>query len=330
MSQTTVSRVLAGHPNVSDDTRARVLAVLAETGYAPNLAARTMRTGTTGTVGVVIGRVTNPFYPMLVEQLHRLISDARRTMSVWISDGDAADSGEQAALHAVRERAVDGVIYTTVTAESRSLEAALAQRAPILLLNRTIEGLPCDSVTTDGRAGAAAAVAHLVALGHERLGLVSGPNTVSTARDREAGFAAAVRAAGLEATADLRIRGDFTHAAGADGLDRLLAAASGPPTAVFCVNDVIAFGVLDRARDLGLAVPGDLSVVGYDDTEMAAWPAFGLTTVRQPVAEMAAAGLQRLLARIADPSLAPLHLRLEATLVARSSTGVAPPGPPRR
>jgi len=321
VSQTTVSRVLADHPNVSADTRRRVLDVLAETGYAPNTAARAMRTGTTGAIGVVVGRMMNPFYPELSEALHRELSRRRRTMSMWISDGGEDDSGELAALAAVRERAIDGVIYTTATARSESLHAAIEVGAPVVLLNRTIARLPCDSVATRNRAGGAAVARHLLALGHRRLALVAGPTSVSTSRERETGFREELRRQGIEL--EQIARDEFTHDTG-----RAAVATFDPrrrPTAVFCVSDVMAYGVLDEARAAGIAVPEALSVVGYDDASMSSWPGFALTTVRQPMQEMAALGIQRLLERIADPDLTPRRDRLEGELIVRGSTA-APPG----
>jgi LacI family transcriptional regulator len=324
VSQTTVSRVLSGHPNVSPRTRGRVLQVLEETGYAPNLAARAMRTGATDAIGVVMGSVTNPFYPMLAEALHREISKAQRTMTLWISDGEVTDSGEQGALHAVRERSVDGVIYTTATPDSASLSAAITVGAPLVLINRVIDDVRCDSIVTDGAAGARAAVVHLAELGHERLGMACGPRAVSTTHDREQGFLAGLAAAGLPVETALHYRGDFTHECGRQAFDRLWDAPGGPVTAIFCVNDVIAFGVLDRARERGVDVPGEISVVGYDDTEQAQWSAYRLTTIRQPVAAMAALGVGCLLERVADRTLAPRRELLPAVLVPRASTGPVP------
>jgi LacI family transcriptional regulator len=320
VSQTTVSRVLSNYPYVSAKTRDRVLQVLAETGYAPNTSARAMRTGSTGTLGVVVGRVTNPFYPELAELLHREVSEQRRKMTVWISDGGKDDSGELAALAAVGERSIDGVLYTTVTARSRSLLAALDVGAPVVLINRVIAGLACDTVASDNRAGASAAARHLLDLGHRRIAVVAGPQAVSTSRERELGFARTLRAEGIEYGDDDIIRGDFTHGAGRDALAQLLERTKRPPTALLCVNDVIAFGVLDEARERGLSVPDDLAVVGYDGTAQSAWPAFSLTTVRQPMEQIASLGVERLLERIADPGLAPRHERLAGELIVRGST----------
>jgi LacI family transcriptional regulator len=324
VSQTTVSRVLAGHPHVSEATRRRVERVLEETGYTPNAAARTMRTRRTGVVGVVVGRVTNPFYPQLIEALHREITARRLQMSVWISEGDAEDGGELAVLDAVRRSALDGLVYTTVTSDSPSLRAAVERGAPIVLLNRTIPELRADTVASDNHRGAEAVARYFLAHGHRRLGLVSGPANVSTTYEREAGFRAGAADPAWSDVDVHVVHGDFTHAGGADALATMLAGKR-KPTAVFCVNDVVAFGVIDEARRRGLRVPDDLWVVGYDDTDMASWTSYDLTTVRQPVERMAKIGVDLLLERIAgrEPRR-PRDIRLEAVLVIRSSTASAP------
>ena len=322
VSQTTVSRVLAGAPNVSETTRSRVLGVLAETGYTPNAAAQAMRRRRSGMLGVVVGRVTNPFFPELAEALHLEITRRGLLMNLWISDGGEDDAGERAALDTLRRRAIDGIVYTTATPTSPSLREALGGAAPVVLLNRTLPGVAADSVASDNAGGAVALARHFVALGHTRIGLVAGLAGVTTSAERERGFLDALAEAGAEA---MVFRGDFTHASGVRGFEALAASPGGRPTAVFAINDVVAFGVIDGARRLGLAVPRDLSVAGYDDTEMAAWPGFDLTTVRQQTERMAELGVELLLARIAGAADgAPQARRLEAELVIRSSTAAAP------
>lgn len=325
VSQTTVSRVLSNHPNVSPSTRERVLRVLDETGYSPSAAARAMRTQSTGVLGVVVGRVTNPFYPQLAEALHQEISQRSLQMSLWISDGARDDGGELAALSAVQHRAIDGVIYTTVTSHSPSFQLAIARSAPIVLLNRTLDDVAVDSVASDNQRGAADVAGYLLGHGHRRVALITGPADISTAREREAGFRAGLRVGGVSLEDGVVVRGDFTHAAGHDALVRLLDATTSPPSAVFCVNDVIAFGVIDAARERGMRVPDDLWVIGYDDTEIARWASYDLTTVRQPAPLMARRGVDLLMERIAGEAPAAARSeRLVGELVVRGSTAHAP------
>lgn len=316
VSQTTVSRVLSGSPRVRDATRTRVLDALERTGYVPNNAARVMRTGSTGALGVVVARLTNPFYPQLLDALGDAVLTRGLSMSLW-----AADAGrELAALEAIRGGAVDGVLYTTATRNSLSLQAALRARAPVVLVNRTLTQVPCDMVSTDNRAGAALGARHLLDGGRHRIAVIGGPQETSTAREREAGCRAALADAGRPLDDGYCVRGEFSHAEGHAALLSLLDRPQ-PPDAVFCVNDVIALGALDAARSRGVRVPEDLWIVGFDDIEMASWEAFSLTTVRQPVAGMAATAVDYLLERIAGAAPAAFrHARLPAELVVRGST----------
>lgn len=326
VSQTTVSRVLRDDPNVSEGTRDKVLRVLEATGYAPNAWARALRLRSTGVIGVVAGAVTNPFYPELVEALNAVISRVGRQMSLWIaSEGNTREAGERAALSAVEQGAVDGVIFTTVTPGSVALRAALERRAPVVLMNRTLEGLPCDSVSTDNVRGAWAVARYFAQHERRRPALITGPETVSTSRERESAFRAALAEVGGTAAATHVVRGDFTHTAGRAAMLALLETPD-PPDAVFCVNDVVAFGALDGAREAGVAVPDDVWIVGFDDTRLASWAAFDLTTVRQPIAELAEVGLALLLDRLADRSAPFVSRRLPAEIVVRRSTAHAPAG----
>jgi LacI family transcriptional regulator len=315
VSQATVSRVLAGSPRVTDATRARVLAALTEVGYVPNAAARTMRTRRTGSIGVVVARITNPFYPELLTAFSAKLDSVGRRMVLWDSSGP----GEQSAAAAAREGVVDGLVFTTAAPESRPLIAALARQAAIVLVNRSLPDLACDQLTSDNATGGERIAAYFAANGHTRCGMICGPAGFSTSDEREAGFRAGLRAAGLELHDEAFVRGEYSHADGHAAMRQLLA-LDPPPTAVFCANDLIAMGALDAARALGVRVPDDAWVVGYDDIPMAAWEAFDLTTVRQPVTEIADRAVDRLLGRIADAALPPLHHRFPADVIVRRST----------
>src|SRR5215217_6804734 len=166
VSQSTVSRALAGHASVDDALRERVLAAAGELGYRPNEAARAMRTSRSGNVGVVTARLANPLYPELLQVLSRELSGAGMRMVVW--DTDDADGG--AAVDAARSGGVDGVIFTTATSGSTRLYRAVTERVPVALVNRTVAGWPCDQVESDNRAGGAAVAAYFAAAGRRRIG----------------------------------------------------------------------------------------------------------------------------------------------------------------
>jgi LacI family transcriptional regulator len=320
VSQTTVSRVLNGSKRVAAATRARVEAVASELGYQPNAAARAMRSRRTGIVGVVVGRITNPFYPQLLDVLGRMLEERGHSLILWdASHGD----GEKAALDALEQRLVDGLLFTTVISPAPAVTAAIAAGAPIVLLNRTLAGVDADVVDADGVAGARSVARYLATHGRRRVALVGGLAGASTAREREAGFIAGCDDHGLELPGARRFAGDFSHESGVAALEQLIAAGD-VPDAIFCVNDLSAMGVLDAARHRGLRLPDDLWVIGFDDIEMASWPSYDLTTVHQPTHVMAHDALTLLERRLAEPAAERQHLRLDAELVVRGSTASAP------
>lgn len=318
VSQTTVSRVLSDSPNVRPETRARVQEALRETGYAPNAMARAMRTHRTGTVGVVVARITNPFYPQIVRQLGHGLGALGLRMTLW----DAEGPGEQSAVEAIRQGLVDGLIFTTATAESNPLQEAIALRAPVVLVNRVVEGLACDQVTNENHQAGRMVASYLLQAGHTQVGLVAGPDDASTSREREAGFIERLEESAVPLRPEFVFRGDFGHSTGYKAVRVWFNTGSelSPPTAIFCVNDLIAFGALDGARSLNIDVPHDLSVVGHDDIEMASWEAFSLSTIRQRVDRMVETALELLVARIQDPDRAPQFHRFPCELILRGST----------
>ncbi|QWF84230.1 LacI family DNA-binding transcriptional regulator [Amycolatopsis sp. CA-230715] len=315
VSQATVSRVLHEHTSVSEDVRRKVRRVMAETGYQPNGAARAMRTNRTGTVGLIVDDMTNPFYPELIRVLGAELGAAGLRMILW----DSAGPGERAALDAIDQRLVDGLLFTTATAASVPLARAIDRGAPVVLVNRTVPDLACDQVDSDNHAGAAAAARYFAAAGRREVALVDGPLDASTARDRGAGFRDGCAGNGLDLPPWRIADGGLSHDGGRAAMARIL--AGGPaPSAVFCANDFSAFGALDALAEAGLSVPRDVWVIGYDDIPMAAWGAFGLTTVRQPLADMAATAVSLLRERVAEPGRAVRHQRFRNDLVPRRTT----------
>jgi LacI family transcriptional regulator len=320
VSQATVSRVLQNHAGVSKATRDAVLQVLATSSYRPNLLARAMKTNRTGTIGVVVARLSNPLYPELLQIIGTKLRDAGQRMIVW----DAETEGDQAASDAVRQGLVDGVIFTTATAQTRALREIEPFDTPIVLLNRVVEDCKCDLVSSDNYAGGRRVAEYLVKCGKKRIGMISGSSKASTIRDRERGFRDGLHAHGATLQGERYISVDiFSHQNGASAMARLLELAN-RPDAVFCANDIVALGALDAARTSGICVPDDLWVVGYDDIEMAAWSAYELTTVRQPLHEMVDMAVNLLLSRIASPGQPWATRCLPNELILRRSTARTP------
>jgi LacI family transcriptional regulator len=213
---------------------------------------------------------------------------------------------------------IDGAILTTTWLDA-SLPRELAERGlPTVLFNRVVDDDVADSVESDNAQGAGLVAEELVALGHRVVGAVFGPLGASTGRDRERGLRDALAAAGVPLEEERIRRGAFSHELGHAGFEELMALPH-PPTAVFCANDVLAIGALNAAAGLGIAVPGDVTVFGFDDIEMAGWEVYRLSTVRQDLGAMADVAVRMLGERIADRSLPTRRERVPTTLVPRTS-----------
>lgn len=320
VSQPTVSRVLHNNPKVKQGTKERVLQAMRELNYAPDGLARAMVTRRTGTIGTVVEDITNPFYPEVVEALCSEFAAANHRMTLWNSGA----AGEPSAVEAIRQRLIDGVVFTTALPTSTALNEAVHQGLPVVLVNRYVEGIDCDRVTTDNTNGGHLIAGYLANWGHERVGLIAGIEQASTSIERETGFRDGLETYGLELDPALRFIGDFSHRLAYEAMTELMR-LSDPPTAVFCVNDVMAFGALNAARALGIRVPEDVWVVGFDDINMASWETFDLTTVSQPITDMAHEAVKILLQRIDDPERRPEHLLLGGSeIVVRGTTGHKP------
>ena len=249
VSQSTVSRALRGDPRVDPKTAARIVRVADRRGYMPNATARSLVTRRTRTIAVVVADIKNPFYPELVEALHEALGRSGYRMVLVNERTDTRGQAGLAELY--RGGGADGALFVSATIERRV--AALVSKSPVpsVLLNRDVDGADVDRVMADNAGGAAQVAELLHGLGHRRIAFIAGPANTSTSRDREAGFSKALTQRGAPLDPALRRVGEFTHRSGyqwaTDLLDR-----PDRPTAVFCANDVVAFGALDAARNLGL------------------------------------------------------------------------------
>jgi LacI family transcriptional regulator len=297
VSQATVSRVLNKDRSVSPETRQRVLAAIERLGYRPNAIARGLVTSRSELVGVIVSDITNPFYPELLEAISERLAQLGLKMVLYNAWGQE----EGAFIRLLLEQRVDGIIFTSALLDS-GLVRQLADRGfPIVLANRYVDGVRCDAVSTENESGAQLVAGHLLEFGHRRIAVVAGHAKASTSRDRVRGFRAALRSAGVKLPRELLVRGEFRFDRAYEGTRQLLQ-LDAPPTAVFCVNDLMAFAALSAARHEGVGVPDELSIVGFDAIPMSSWDVFRLTTVRQPLGDMARASVDLLVNRIADPT----------------------------
>ena len=321
----TVSNVL-NHPDlVRPLTRARVEAAMEELGFIPNGSARQLRAGRSRCLGLVVLDVTNPFFT----EVARGVEDYAQAAgyAVILCNSDEADDKERRYLRVLEEQRVRGILITPVHGRAPELRRIRERGTPVVLLDRPGSAGQC-SVAVDDRRGGEIAVSHLLELGHRRIALVNGPVAIRQCADRRRGALRALERAGLDPAAVLvEVTVPAMNArAGAVAADDLLSAgpsgAAGRPSAVFCTNDMLALGLLRRLGQAGVAVPGDLAVVGYDDIEFAADAAVPLTSVRQPKYQLGRAAAELLLDE-ADRPDEHEHRRFvfKPELVARASSG---------
>ena len=315
VSQATVSRVMSSPERVQATTRQHVIETMKKLGYVPNAAAQTMKTGLTNTIGVVVDDISNPFYPELLDALTEVFDSEGMRVIIWKSDGGKS----QAALHAIRQGLIDGIVFTTILENSEPLHAALEIGHPIVLVNRVIEGINCDQVTSANTRGGQMVADYFLDASRSRIAYIGGPARVSTSREREAGFRSRLAERGSALDEAYVRAGSYSYASGFESMRNLLLMEN-PPDAVFCCNDLVAFGALDCARQNSESLAAIPWVVGYDDVQMAAWAAYGLTTVRQDTRQMAQTAAQLLIARIKDPARPIEFVEYPSTLVLRDST----------
>lgn len=298
VSQATVSRALRGDPRVRPETQRRIVEAADRLGYVPNSLASSLATKSTRTVGAIVADLTNPFFPYLLTQVYDELQLMDYRVVLFTERTDVPTG--QAALSRLLDRSLDGVLITTATLGSRFGDLLRDRGLPMVQLNRYMDGLDVDRVISDNRGGACAGGRYLLGLGHERIAVVRGPENTSTSRDRVEGLNDALREHGLELDPALIRDGSYSHQSGYQHTLDLLRLPN-PPTAIICGNDVVAFGAIDAARSMDVDVPGEVSILGFDDIPMAAWEVFQLTTVRQPFAEMARAAARMLAERIEHP-----------------------------
>jgi DNA-binding LacI/PurR family transcriptional regulator len=318
VSQSTVSLVLSGkgEGRVAAATAEAVRAAADELGYHPNAAARTLKSGASNTLGLVVPDITNPVFGLVLRGAQQAATAAGYTVVLV----DVARGDGEASVQALRAAFVDGLLVFAINPPA----AALAPGGPpVVLMDMPTEDLP--TVTLDLKGGVNAAMDHLLGLGHRRIAHLRADVPTPTFVARANAWARALRDAGVEPDDSLVVGSTFSHtAARTAGLDLL--ARTPRATAVLCDDDVLAAGLLLAARDLGLRVPDDVSVVGFDDMPLAELVTPPLTTIAFDVAEFGARGVEVLLQHVRGDADAPRNAWLPTRLVVRESTAPPPDG----
>ena len=319
LSQTTVSRVFRGDSSVRPETQRRVMSAARALGYLPNPAARMLVSGRTGTIGIVVADLANAYFPRVIDAMHaELASRGYRMALIRDRGGDGVDDSAILA-----EASVDGAVFMSAVRGSTSVADFAATGRPAVQTSRYDPEVPTDLVLADEVSGAQLIVEHLAGLGHRRIALLAGSLDSSSSTDRAGAFRQAMVDACLELPNSLVRHAPIQHAAGRAAALELLA-VNPRPTAIYGASDVLAIAAMDAAASLGLRIPQDVSVVGFDDTDPSGWAMVNLTTVHQPLDAMARRAVDVLLEHLDDPSArAPQRIVFPVHLMVRGTT--APP-----
>jgi LacI family transcriptional regulator len=326
VSVTTVSKVLRNAYGASPAMRAKVQKSIAELGYRPYAAARGLR-GQTYTIGVTLPDIRNPFFAEILDGITDWLSDT--DYQVLLGPGCNGEQEEARVTEAMIDRGMDGIILIAPVSARSHLER-IASTVPTVVIGRHGHSTPYDTVTDDDIAGAALVVDHLADLGHRRIAhiehletdpirLTEMPNAV-----RAKGYRQAMQARGLKDGIAIAST-TYTQEGGYLGAQQLLALPR-RPTAIFAGADIVAMGVFQALAEAGLSVPGDISLVGYDNTNYAAFAPVSLTSVDQAGRQMGANAARLLLERITDRHRRSTHVRVSPTLAIRRTTAPPPPG----
>ena len=319
VSQPTVSRALRDSPKVSEETRRRVRQAAKALGYVPSETGRALASGRTRRVGLLLTDLENQFYPHVIAPIHRELEALDYQL---VLQTESSDSGRVA--ERLLANSLDGVLLATTTVDS-VLPVRLRDRGvPFVYFNRTSYSMEADSAEVDAETGMRELARRIIDLGHRRVGAIFGPRNTSTAEHRESALREALASASVTISGSLSCRGPFEVETGYVGARRLLEQES-PPTVIVCGNDVVAYGALNAAHELGREVPGDVSVVGFDDLPAARWPILQLTTVAFDLDAMARRAASLLVSRIAEGPEEPYrHERFPSRLVERGTLGPPP------
>jgi DNA-binding LacI/PurR family transcriptional regulator len=318
VSRALVSLVVRGSPKVSDERRARVLAAAATLGYRPNAWARGLASRRTRMIGVLLNELHNPFYAEIMDGIDA--SAAEAGYRVLLGTAGSRPGGEKTALETFLELRADGIVLVGPRLSSGEIAGA-ARTVPVVVVARGMRSPGVDSITNDERHGARLVVEHLVGLGHRAITHVDGGGGAGAAA-RRAGYEQAMRGAKL--VREIRVvAGDYTDLAGLAAADSILRSRR-LPTAIFAANDLAAAAMIDRFEDAGLRIPADISIVGHDNTFLAALHHISLTTVDQPRPELGRRAMALLVERMDGTRAVAVNVSVTPSLVVRSTTG-----PPR-
>ena len=318
VSQSAVSRTFTEGASVSPVMANKVLKAANELDYRPNILARSLITGRSRIIALVVGYLENQFYPDALEKLSRALKEKGYHILVFFASNDS-EREAQKVVDELIDYQVDGIIAASVSLSHSLADRCKKQNIPIMLFNRRQANQSLSYVTSANFKGGQKATEYLLATGCRRLAHVSGWVETSTGKERAEGFKYALKKFGIKPVGI--IDGMYNQKMAIKATKTLFSKMPNSPDAIFVGNDHMAFSVMDTVRyGMGLKIPEDVSIVGYDDVPLSSWPAYNLTTVRQPINKMIQATIRGLMNLIENDYAKPTHVKIEGELVLRGST----------
>ncbi len=316
VSQSAVSRVFTPGASVSEKTADKVRQAAEQLGYRPNVLARSLITGKSRIIGLVVAYLDNHFYPVVLEKLSSALQAEGYHVLVFMA---AKTSGNMdTVLEEILDYQVDGIVLASVSMSSDLASRCHAAGVPVVLFNRTQNDDHLSAITSDNVSGGRKVAEHFAACDYQRVGYIAGWAGASTQRDREAGFLQGIEQTGLDLVA--REDGDFDFEIAKKAAHKMFSKPD-YPEAVFVCNDHMAFAVMDVLRfELNLSIPDDVAVVGFDDVPNASWGAYQLTTVRQAANQMVKETVSVLMSYINEQDISPRRVSLDGPLIIRKTT----------
>lgn len=323
VSRSTVSRVVNNHPNVSEDVRKRVKEVINKTGYQPHAAARTLASQRSWMLGLVLPRsvssfFADPYFPRLTQGIAQACNQYNYTLGLFLI---STKEDEEAIFPRVsRKGLLDGILLQSDQLGDQLTDQIIQSKIPLVIIGRPFYNKNVSYIDVDNVNGAFTAVSHLIRLGYQQIGTITGVSTRTVSLDRKEGYIKALTERGRNIDESLIVEGDFTEAGGYYAMQQLL---PNKPDAVFAASDIMAIGAMRAIREAGLRVPEDIALVGFDDLPLATMPEPRLTTIRQPVYQFGVKAVEILLDLIENGIEPPRRIIMDTELIIRNSCGAS-------
>ena len=321
VSRSTVSRVINSHQYVRQDVRERVLRVIQETGFHPNVAARALASQRSWMIGLVLPRsvssfFADPYFPRLTQGIAQACNHHNYTLGLFLVS--TPEDEDKIFPRVSRKGFLDGILVQSGAMNDQLNERLVNLTVPIVVVGRPFHTNDISYIDVDNVKATFEAVTHLVHLGYRNIGTITGPINSTVSLDRKEGYLSALLKHGLAVNKSLIVEGDFTEAGGYLAMQQLLAAK---PDAIFAASDIMALGAIRAVRDAGLRVPGDIAFVGFDDLPLASLSNPPLTTVHQPIAEFGEKAVEILIDLIENGIKPSRRIIMDTELVIRDSCG---------